>query len=248
MYAFAGDQTLVTLQGYTKSVKVIKAAIDAIPEDCSNLFTDPQPTNLNGAVISALQLLDTRSQLLVNNAQYLIGNVVLFTDGEDNTAWVPSSTAASAVAATTHNVYAVGLGSVSTSTLQSFGKTGWTAATSSGGLATAFVSAAQALTQALSNSFVVGYCSPKRSGTHTLEIGMKGQTTGTRLSVPFSANGFSAGCKATYNLTVPGLVDLSPPPPPPPPPPPLPPPAPRPHRRRPPGGCDHRFAPVARAS
>jgi len=229
LYGFAGDAKMVRLQDYTKDIDTIKAAISAIPEDPRSLFTDANPTNLNGAVIEALDAMDVRAQDNADAMRFLRGSVVLFTDGNDSTNRKTSAEAQDAIAKTGHNVFTIAYGSkVSEATIKTFGKTGHSVSSTPGDLLASFSSAAQALLATNANAFAVGFCSPKRSGTHKLSIQMKGQTAGFAAEFTFNADKFAPGCVARFEQSgvpvpsttpsttmAPGSTDLLKPPPPP---------------------------------
>ncbi|MFZ5440027.1 MAG: VWA domain-containing protein [Myxococcota bacterium] len=156
-------------------------------------------TNLNGALVKTLAQLD--AELSQSEVPWRDGAVVLFTDGTDQAARVSTSAALDAVRASRQHVFTVGLGGeVDVGTLQSLGKDGWWPVAKADQLTGAFREISQRVAGLANRFYVLEYCSPKRSGTHTLKISAsveterEGRLTGS-ISGQFDATGFASGCE-----------------------------------------------------
>jgi von Willebrand factor type A domain len=155
-------------------------------------------TNLHGATVEALGLLETQlqgdSSVALNDAA-----LVLFTDGSDQAARVSKGDAVSAALAARAHVFTVGFGNdIDADTLRQLGKDGFFVASSRTELNQAFSRAALNITQLANRFYLLEYCSPKRSGTHTLKVTARLERDGAvwigGLSREFSAQGFASGC------------------------------------------------------
>jgi hypothetical protein len=159
-------------------------------------------TNLNGAVVKALGTLE--AQLASSDVPWRDGAVVLFTDGTDQAARVTNAAARDAVARSSQHVFTVGLGGeVDEAALRDLGKDGYWPVERSDRLAAAFSEIAGRVSALANRFYVLEYCSPKRSGRHTLQVRAtletpQGPLTGT-LSGEFDATGFASGCELLQN-------------------------------------------------
>ena len=156
---------------------------------------DPS-TNLNGAVLAGISLLDDQAQQTPETTIFA-GSLVVFTDGTDQAGIVSSAQAAEQVASSEHTVFSIGLGGeVDKVQLQAIGKDGTTIADNAEEISSAFDGIAQLIGDRASRFYVLGYCSPKRAGEHTLSLTVEGYS-GAPLTYPFNAEGFEAGCDAS---------------------------------------------------
>ena len=155
-------------------------------------------TNLNGAIVSTLGTLD--AELAASDVTWRDGAVVLFTDGTDQAARVSSDAAQSAVLKSRQHVFTVGLGGeVDERALRQLGKDGYWPVAKADQLDAAFVEIAGRVAGLANRFYVLEYCSPRRSGTHTLKVvanldSPSGALVGS-LSGQFDATGFSSGCE-----------------------------------------------------
>ena len=156
-------------------------------------------TNLNGAVVSTLGLLDT--QLEHSDVTWRDAAIVLFTDGSDQAARVSSGEALETVRKSGNHVFTIGLGGeVDEPTLKALGKDGYSPVERAEQLEAAFVDIARRVAGLANRFYVLEYCSPKRSGTHTLKVEAtldsqrEGHLVGS-LSGQFDATGFVSGCE-----------------------------------------------------
>lgn len=194
VYWFDGEQDIHPLVLFTPDRDSLVSGIESIDEDISSDVS----TNLNGAVIQGLSILDSRLQDVRQDSDIATaGSMVLFTDGTDQAGYVSTSVAIDSVrnANKEHAVFSIGLGGeIDQDVLKSLGKNGFELAQDSLELNDSFLAIAERL-EAESNSFyVLEYCSPKRAGEHTLELRATYEDMMGSFETQFSAEGFSGGC------------------------------------------------------
>jgi len=187
IYLFDGRENLETLQPFTSNKELLLASVDTLngyePVDLS--------TNLNGAIVRGLALLDAEES--EHSDLTFGGTLAVFTDGTDQAGRVSNDAAVSAVQSSNHSVYSVGLGGEADSEhLADVGKSGAILAGNVDELSSAFENLAGSIRAQTAGFYVIAYCSPKRAGRHTLEIRLTG--TDARAGVEFDANGFDSGC------------------------------------------------------
>jgi hypothetical protein len=195
---------------------------------------DPS-TNLNGAVIKALDQLDASLGRAPQPLKF--GTLVVFTDGTDRANRVPESEMLQHVREKPFDVFAIGLGAeIKRALLEDIGKNGTAMAADKEAIVKAFDEVGAKVDGRTKSFYLLSYCSPSRAGKHVVRIeaitkDAKGndERTGSVAS-DFDATGFAPGC----NPSSPPSFDvtkgdaLAPPPPPPP----HPPPPPRPERAK----------------
>ena len=215
LMTFDGRAQPQTVVPFTSNRAALQAGLDSLSftecqasADCAG-FTDRRTcagwrcvddsTNLNGALVSTLDVLG--QELTHSDVSWRDGAVVLFTDGTDQAARVSSSTAQQAVSASSQHVFTIGLGGeVDEATLKSLGKDGYWPVAKADQLDAAFLEIAGRVAGLANRFYVLEYCSPKRSGTHTLKVvanidtAREGTLVGS-LSGQFDATGFSSGCE-----------------------------------------------------
>lgn len=187
LYLFDGREELQTLQPFTNDKEVLIAAMDGLT-DYEIVDTS---TNLNGAIVRGLSLLDSEQRK--HTDRIFGGTLAIFTDGTDQAGRVSNDAAIAAVEASDHSVYSVGLGGeASTEHLSNVGKSGALLAGNVDELSSAFEDLADSIRAQTAGYYVIAYCSPKRAGRHTLQIQLTG--TDAKAGVEFDANGFGSGC------------------------------------------------------
>lgn len=196
---------LAALQAGLASLETVQCAANA---DCAG-FADHQTcagwrcvddsTNLNGAVVQALDSLDAQVAL-DSGIAWRDGSLVVFTDGTDQAARVTQEAALSRVHTAKAHLFTVGLGGeVDEASLRALGPDGYYPAAQPTQLAQAFEAIATRVTSMANRFYLLEYCSPKRNGLHTLRItatladGAKTPLVGD-LTGQFDATGFSSGC------------------------------------------------------
>lgn len=151
-------------------------------------------TNLNGAVISTLDVLEGR--LAQTDVPWRDAALVLFTDGTDQAGRVSTQAVLERAKKTHVHLFSVALGAeVDTTTLTVLGRDGAFTSARAEQLATAFESVASRVASLANRFYRLEYCSPKRSGTHTLKVIAHSGALLGGLSREFSADGFQSGCE-----------------------------------------------------
>lgn len=194
-----------TLQAGLDSLSVTEcrasADCSAFPErkTCAGWRCVDDSTNLNGAVVGAVGAL--QSELDNSDVAWRDGALVIFTDGTDQAARISAADAKRAVTSSKAHVFTVGLGGeVDEAALKAFGKDGYWPVTKAEQLSSAFTEIAARVSGLANRFYVLEYCSPKRNGTHALEVKVvveterDGKLTGS-LSSQFDATGFESGCE-----------------------------------------------------
>ncbi len=186
IHAFEGGQSLVQVQAFTSVTDDLLLAIDGlstyVPQDTS--------TNLNGAVLSGLDLLDAREQQ--NPDRIVSGTLAVFTDGNDQSGFVTDSEAEQAAALSRFSVFTIGLGgAVDQTHLTAIGKDGAFFAGDVAALEAAFQEVASAIDNLVNSLFVLAYCSPSRTNTHSLAL----ELGAASIDFCFDAAGFGGGCE-----------------------------------------------------
>lgn len=152
-------------------------------------------TNLYGAVVYGIDALETQ-RTLDATVKFQESALLVFTDGSDQAARSTLDAAQQRVARSPAHIFSVGLGKgADAKTLTALGKDGFYAADSAEGLGRAFQSVASKVNAMANRFYLLEYCSPKRSGRHTVKVTVSsGLRTGT-LTREFDATGFSSGCQ-----------------------------------------------------
>lgn len=206
IYAFDGEEKIHKITDFTGSAGGAQARANSL----SSFAPKDPSTNLNGAIIQGLQVLDQGLEKAENPLK--IGTLVVFTDGTDRAARVSASEMLSAVRDTPYEVFAIGLGDeLSEKDLQQIGKSGTALAHDSSEIQTAFETIGKHIEQLTKSYYLLSYCTPARAGQHTVTIkgkhtpeGKKKEITGT-LETEFDATGFEKGCdpntKPKFDIT-----------------------------------------------
>ena len=187
IYVFDGRAAPEQLVAFSTDVGALRDGIDAL----SGIVPVDPSTNLNGAVVSGLTLLDDEAAR--SGAPVGLGTLVVVTDGTDEAGRASNAEVVGAVQASNHEVHVIGLGpEVDQPVLESFGKDGAQFAADAAGFAAAFNTTADSVETANGRLYVLTYCSMKRAGQHTVTLEIDG-TEGS-LQFDFSADGFDVGC------------------------------------------------------
>lgn len=206
IYAFDGSEKIHKISDFTGSAGGAQARANSLAG-----FSPKDPsTNLNGAILQGLEVLDEGLEKAENPLR--IGTLVVFTDGTDRAARVSEAEMLGAVRDTPYDVFAIGLGEeLSEKDLQQIGKSGTALARDSSEIKTAFETIGKRIEQMTKSYYLLSYCTPARAGTHTVTItgkhmpeGKKKEVTGS-LETEFDATGFDKGCdpntKPNFDIT-----------------------------------------------
>jgi hypothetical protein len=195
VYAFAGDPELYPIVPFTDQPASAKAGLGQLatfkPKDPS--------TNLNGAVVKALDQLDVS----LGRAQQPLkfGTLVVFTDGTDRASRVPAGEMEQHVREKPFDVFAIGLGGeIKPSELEAIGKSGTAMAADGRSIVKAFDDIGSRVEARTRSYYLLSYCSPARAGVHRVRIEAvvkdaqgNGEQTGS-VENDFDATGFGPGC------------------------------------------------------
>lgn len=198
LQVFAGEASLTEWQAPTLDTARLLARLEALS---TYRPADPSSTNLYGAVVSALSRQATaQATFRARNAggAFTSGYVVLFTDGGDTSGLSTQAQAVAAVRASTSRMLAVGLagGDAMPAVLEVLAPGGVVTAPTTGTLTREFNALAARIAAQFRTSYLLGYCSPRRTGMHTVTVGVAGGTTMPVATYDFSATGFGPGCSA----------------------------------------------------
>lgn len=153
---------------------------------------DPS-TNLNGAVVEAIKILD--HQMSQSTVPLRFGTLVVFTDGTDHASRVSKETLHSALSEIDVEVYAIAVGSeVNDQEIRAIGRNGTFTSKNPADIRRGFDEIAQRIEGFSRRYYLFSYCSPARAGHHNVEIeAVKGMKRG-RLGYDFKADGFGPNC------------------------------------------------------
>jgi len=189
IYVFDGRPAPELLIDFTNEKEKLFEAIDSLNE----FEVLDNSTNLNGAIVDTLDVLDLYFEDSIALQQE--GSLVVFTDGTDQAHIVDDPSLIQAVQESKHKVYSIGLGGETDEEhLLALGKTGSVFPEKSEEVVGAFNQIGEQILLASQRFYVIGYCSPKRNGEHTLSLQV-GDHVGA-LQAVFDAEEFGPGCDA----------------------------------------------------
>jgi hypothetical protein len=191
VYAFDGGKDLHPIVGFTSGAG-LRNSIAAL---ASYKPRDPS-TNLNGAVIEGLHLLQAQMERATQPIRF--GTLVVFTDGSDHAHRVSHERVMEALdqVGTTMNVYVIGVGAeIDFGELSAIGRTRSILSKNPAVMRKAFEDLAQIVADYAHTFYLLSYCSPARAGEHEVEIEAHppGRPSGS-LAYHFNASGFQPGC------------------------------------------------------
>lgn len=196
---FAGQAGTTEWQAFTNDTGLVATRLGDLmsytPEDGSS-------TNLNGALVDALEISEREQQAFRDRNQggaFSAGYVIVFTDGADTAGIVATSDAEAAVQATPDEVLAVGLDQsrdYDPAVLERFAPESTIHSPDVVTLDREFRRLAARIAGQVSRTYLLGYCSPKRSGSHTTGVRLSESMESRVIGEPasFEADGFSGGC------------------------------------------------------
>jgi len=194
IYWFDGEENIHLLKPFSTSRAELIQSIESIDENISN----DNSTNLNGAVIQGIDVVSERlEQIKLDPDISTASSLVIFTDGTDQANWASDADATTAVNSSGSDltIFTIGLGSeIDESILSTFGKSGYEFADSDLELNDTFQKVAKSVSDEANSFYVLEYCSPKRSGTHTITVRLDYMGSSGSFQSDFSAEGFTGGC------------------------------------------------------
>jgi Mg-chelatase subunit ChlD len=193
VYAFDGSTDLYPIVPFTESES---AATGGVARLKSFKPRDPS-TNLNGAVVGALQLL--RRTLDQETKPLRFGTLVVFTDGTDRAARVSKHDLDAAIAAPEYaafDIFAIGVGAeMNDSHLEEIGRTGTIKQTDQADMGRAFEQIGARIEGMTARYYLLSYCTPARRGEHEVRIEAHGERDlSGSLTYKFVADGFGPTC------------------------------------------------------
>jgi hypothetical protein len=195
IYLFDGREDLVLLSEFTDSVSDLHDAVDSL----SAYELVDESTNLNGAVIAGIGVLNERRDAREEGNLYA-ASLVVFTDGTDRAGRRTNAEARIAAQETSHQVYSIGLGGeIDQDHLESIGNDGAYFANDVDALEASFEHAAERIEARARSHYVLAYCSPKRNGTHEVRLSLTGWSGS--VAYTFSADDFDGGCSSSDFLS-----------------------------------------------
>ncbi|MGO9836843.1 MAG: vWA domain-containing protein, partial [Polyangiaceae bacterium] len=165
IYAFDGSPDLYPIVPFTDQAGNAKAGVQQLatfkPKDPS--------TNLNGAVLKALDELDNALGKATQPLKF--GTLVVFTDGTDRANRIPASKMQQHVHEKPFDVFAIGLGAeLKEPQLEEIGKSGTAMATDRNAIVKAFDDIGGKVEQRTKSYYLLSYCSPSRAGQHVVRV------------------------------------------------------------------------------
>jgi len=195
VYAFDGSPDLTPISPFSDQPGSAKAGVQQL-----TTFKPKDPsTNLNGAIVKALDELDGA----LGKAQQPLkfGTLVVFTDGTDRAGRVKQEEMEQHIKEKPFDVFAIGLGAeMKPEQLQRIGKSGTAMAADKNAIVKAFDDVGARVEARTKSYYLLSYCSPSRAGKHEVRIEAdykdatgKNEETGS-LRSDFDATGFAPGC------------------------------------------------------
>ena len=189
VYAFDGRREIVQVRGFTGSGEAMQGGVERLESFNSR---DPS-TNLNGAIVQALAVLDR--QLSRARAPLRFGTLVVFTDGTDRASRVTFEELHDALDQTEHDVFVIGVGSeIDERELSAIGRTDAIMTKDRAEIAAAFEQTAARVEAMTGRYYLLGYCSPARAGAHVVRIEAEVEGKTGSLTYEFDARGFRPSC------------------------------------------------------
>ena len=164
VFGFDGGARLIPLVKFTNRGGTVRAGLKRV---LGKKVRDPS-TNLNGAVVEAVQELEKTMSKASQPLRF--GTLVVFTDGTDRAHRVSKDAMLDRLDRSEINVFAIGVGGeISADQLAELGHTGFVKA-AEGDLGGAFDRAAALIEAAARKFYLLSYCSPSRAGSHELRV------------------------------------------------------------------------------
>ncbi len=189
IYGFDGAADLHPIVGFTRNAGAAKAALTHL----KNYQPKDPSTNLNGAVLASMQVLERRLEKSTQPLRF--ATLVAFTDGTDRAHRVSDDEMLTKLENSDVNVFAIGLGGeISPAQLGRIGNSGFVSALGEDNLLGAFNDIALRIEGAARKFYLLSYCSPARAGTHQLQISAMVEGKSGSLTHEFDAADFRPNC------------------------------------------------------
>lgn len=190
VYAFDGEEELHPMAPFTEQEGSAKAGVEKLrsykPKDTS--------TNLHGAVVEGLELLD--KELQKDKRPLKFGTLVVFSDGTDRAGRVSSDEMRQALGDEkyeNYQVYAIGVGAeIEEGDLNTIGRDGSELVRDRAKVDAAFDKMAARIEAHQKRFYLLSYCTPARKGSHKIRVEVKDKKKekGGSVEYEFNADGF----------------------------------------------------------
>jgi uncharacterized protein YegL len=184
VYAFDGRTEIIQLRGFGPAGNVNLAG-----------FTTQDPsTNLNGAVVKAIDVLEKHLEKSPTPLRF--GTLVVFTDGTDHASRVARGEMLREVNEVNFDVFVIGVGAeINEEELTAIGKSGASLSRNPAAVGQEFDRVAAKIEGYAKRFYLLSYCSPARAGQHQVTIEpFLGDGRSGKLSYAFNAEGFKPNC------------------------------------------------------
>lgn len=193
VYGFDGSPKVFPILNFTEGAGGVRNAA----EHLAGIRTKDPSTNLNGAVIEGLKLL--QQALASATAPLKFGSLVVFTDGTDRAARVTRAELNKVLDDAQEDkkisLYVIGVGSeIQPSELRNIGRNDAFLSTDPAVLSKAFDAIAQRVEAFTKSFYLLSYCSPARAQEHDLAVKLSEGGKSGSLDYHFNAAGFAPSC------------------------------------------------------
>jgi len=186
--AFDGNDEVVPFLGYQGTAET-KKVVDALRK----FRPRSRNANLNGAVYQGLHSLRDRLNEASDAQKSAI--LVIFTDRGELAHSVSPETLKTGLKETPAQIYVIGTGEqLHRQELTALGRSGTFLSNNPKAYKEGFKEMAERLTADADGRYVFSYCSPKRKGSHRVEVEAVTTKDRGRLTFKFNADGFTSGC------------------------------------------------------
>ena len=189
---FDGDASIRTIVDFTTDAQELADGIDSIDADDQL----DGSTNLNGAVLGGLEVLDSKVSEDVEAELVSVATLVVFTDGLDRAVRETHSRALSTVQSSNHDTFVVALidEEVEAEQLEELGDDGFFRSDDVEGLTAAFDELISRLVAEVNKYYRLSYCSPLRSPRTNLKIKVTWDDNSSVAKVTYPTSEFGPGC------------------------------------------------------
>jgi len=189
---FDGDASIRTIVDFTSNAEDLADGIESI--DAGDQLDGS--TNLNGAVLAGLEILDGKVSEDVEAELVSVASLVIFTDGLDRAGRETHSKALNAVEGSNHETFVVALidEEVEAEELEELGDDGFFRADDVAGLTSAFDDLISRLVAEVNKYYRISYCSPLRSPRTTLKVKVDWEGGSDTIKVSYPTREFGPGC------------------------------------------------------
>jgi hypothetical protein len=189
VYAFDGSTDLHEIQPFRETRGGASAGVGRL----ASFRTEDPSTNLNGAIVQAVQVMN--DALDASESPLSFGTIVVFTDGTDRAARVSHRDMTHALRDAPFDVFAIGVGSeIDEAVLSDIGLSGYVLIDDMQAIVPAFEAIGQQIVGQTKRFYLLSYCSPARAGHHDVTVeAVVGEATGDT-SYDFDATGFGPDC------------------------------------------------------